>query len=159
MTLTSYPAPQERMLKTLRYLREREHKGATWFELGQNFDWHHGQSSAVLSTLHREGRISRLKEKRGKSYVYIDNMWIGDRETGKHGRQTHEDPYSAGYSDGYTAGYQDGINEAKAMAGLILQNVNDPLTLHTGQCWRNHPSCAIKAVINQIEAQKRRRAA
>jgi hypothetical protein len=154
----SYPAPQERMLKALKFLREREDLGATWFELGEHYGWHHGQSSAVLSTLHREERIARLTEKRGRSYVYVDQYHVNDRPTGRQGRN-QTDYYETGYRDGYSAGYQDGINTAKAMAMLILNNVNTPLTIHDARCWRNHPGCAVKAVLKQIDVQSHRRAA
>lgn len=155
---TSYPPSRERFFKTLKFLREREDLGATWFELGEEFGWHHGQSSAVLSTLHKEDRISRLKEKRGKSYIYVDHFHVGGRPTGQYGRMT-VDQYEAGYREGYASGHQDGIGMSKAMAHTVLSHVNDPLTVHSPRCWMSHPACAVRAVIAQINAQGRREAA
>lgn len=138
----SYKPDGERALKTLRFLYERRELGATWFELAEHYGWHHGQASAALSTLHRDNRISRLTEKRGKSFVYVDSMFVDARETSKYGKihrldQQHVD-------EAYT-------NAVNAVAAIIpaVTNAKNPL-IHTRTCWREHPECALRLAIKQI---------
>lgn len=141
----NYKPDGERNLKTLRFLYDRKEEGATWFELGGQFGWHHGQSSAALSTLHKEGRISRLKEKRGKSSVYVDKMYVGDRETSSYG-VTHKEV-------GMTK--DAALDQALYNAEVVRRGVRTTRILsHNKQCWRDHPDCAIKVVMMQIQALK-----
>lgn len=44
--------------------------GATWKELGQELNLHHGQISGVLSNLHKEGRVFMLRHMRDGSHPY-----------------------------------------------------------------------------------------
>lgn len=150
--LESYPAPQERMLQALKFLRERDVMGATWFELGDHYGWHHGQSSSVLSTMHREGRISRLTVKRGRSFVYVDNLHVNGRETGKHGRKVNDD-------NAYFDGFMEGMEEVRAIAVMIRAGTNKPLAIHNNTCWQNHATCALDVVLRQIDLKKGKRAA
>ena len=60
--------------------------GITYRELGAWFGWHHGQSSGVLSVLHKEQRISRLTERRGRCAIYVLNDDVLGRETVTQGR-------------------------------------------------------------------------
>jgi hypothetical protein len=60
-------------------------RGLTYRELGAEHGWHHGQSSSVLSVLHKEGRIARLVEQRDRCHVYVLNEYVGDRDTQPHG--------------------------------------------------------------------------
>jgi len=57
------------------------HRGATWNELGERLDLHHGAISGVLSTLHKNGYICRLTERRSRSQVYILPKYVNDRGT------------------------------------------------------------------------------
>ena len=68
---------QRAVLIALADLRE---KGATWNELGTLFGLHHGSISGVLSNLHREGIVCRLKDRRGRSQIYILPEFVGDSE-------------------------------------------------------------------------------
>lgn len=45
--------------------------GMTWKELSQETGLHHGQVSAVLSTLHKQGRLFQNKTPRDGSHPYI----------------------------------------------------------------------------------------
>lgn len=45
--------------------------GATWFEVAQSLDLHHGSASSALTNLHRQGLIARTKRTRGRSKVYV----------------------------------------------------------------------------------------
>jgi hypothetical protein len=53
------------------YLAGAGERGATWGDIADRFEWHHGTASGALSTLHRAGRIARLRERRGRSKVYV----------------------------------------------------------------------------------------
>lgn len=57
-----------------------ETRGITWVELANLNGWHHGQASGVLSVLHKEGKITRLKLRRDKSSVYVLQENINNRE-------------------------------------------------------------------------------
>jgi len=60
-----------RQRATLTALRDVGRDGYTWRELAATLGWHHGQASGALSTLHKEGRIVRLTEKRDRCRVYV----------------------------------------------------------------------------------------
>lgn len=55
--------------------------GITWSELANLYGWHHGQASGVLSVLHKEGHIVRLKARRNKSAIYVLENYVNGRET------------------------------------------------------------------------------
>ena len=54
--------------------------GITWSELANLYGWHHGQASGVLSVLHKEGHIVRLKARRNKSAIYVLGNYVNGRE-------------------------------------------------------------------------------
>jgi len=55
--------------------------GATWREIATALGLHHGQASAALSILHREGLIARLTEKRAKCSIYVLPKFVNGRST------------------------------------------------------------------------------
>lgn len=63
------------------YLREQADQGATWKEVSELLDVHHGTASGALSILHKAGLLERLKETRGKSKIYVLPEFIMFRET------------------------------------------------------------------------------
>jgi DNA-binding MarR family transcriptional regulator len=69
-----------RQRETLSMLHSRGTLGVTWKELGERYNWHHGQASGVLSVLHKEGWIVRLKERRNKCAVYVAPQYSIGRE-------------------------------------------------------------------------------
>jgi hypothetical protein len=140
------------MLKASKFLRERGDLGATWFELGENYGWHHGQSSAVLSTMHRQDRIARLTEKRGRSYVYVDKHHVDGRSTGSHGRDVNN-------GNSYLEGYQEGLRQSRVMTLLILRSVNRPIVPHSSRCWQIHAACALEVVLKQMDLRREKDAA
>jgi hypothetical protein len=77
-----------RQAQVVAFLAERQGYGATFREVGERFGWHHGQSSGVLSVLHKAGRIDRLAERRDRCEVYVLPAYVDDRETRQHGRRT-----------------------------------------------------------------------
>ena len=70
-----------RQRETLSFLHSRGALGATWKELGERYNWHHGQASGVLSVLHKEGIIVRLVQRRDKCAVYVLPQFVNGRVT------------------------------------------------------------------------------
>jgi DNA-binding MarR family transcriptional regulator len=71
----------KRQQAVLDALDRRWRHGATWKELGEELDLHHGAISGVLSTLHKQGYICRLTERRSRSQIYILPKYVNQRET------------------------------------------------------------------------------
>lgn len=55
-------------------------EGLTDLELQEITGKGHGSTSSALSTLHKNGYIERLREKRLKSSVYVLPRYVGERE-------------------------------------------------------------------------------
>lgn len=68
---------------TLNHVRAQGERGLTWFELAEIMNWHHGTASGQLSVLDKVGLIRRLKEKRGRSSVYVLSQYVNNRELAK----------------------------------------------------------------------------
>ena len=66
--------------------------GTTWKEISDLSTLHHGTVSGALSALHKEGKISRLLEKRNRCRVYVLNEYVSGRETDSQGRKPKECP-------------------------------------------------------------------
>ena len=64
----------------LNHVRAQGERGLTWFELAEIMNWHHGTASGQLSVLDKVGLIRRLKEKRGRSSVYVLFAYVNGRE-------------------------------------------------------------------------------
>lgn len=75
---------------TISFLAERREYGATYSELGKRFGWHHGQSSGVLSVLHKTDHICRLIARRDKCAIYVLPEFVGDRKVAPHGGKKSE---------------------------------------------------------------------
>jgi len=60
--------------------------GLTWGELAGLTDWHHGQATASLSNLHKNGDLARLHDRRGRSKIYVAPEYVQGRLTERHGR-------------------------------------------------------------------------
>jgi predicted transcriptional regulator len=73
-----------RQSQTLTHLRHNKGRGLTWKELSEITNWHHGQASGVLSVLHKEGLIARLKETRNRCLVYVAPEFVYGRPTEPH---------------------------------------------------------------------------
>jgi DNA-binding MarR family transcriptional regulator len=69
--------------QTLHHVRAQGERGLTWFELAEIMNWHHGTASGQLSVLDKVGLIRRLKEKRGRSSVYVLAQYVNGRELAK----------------------------------------------------------------------------
>lgn len=78
---------------TLRHLRHAGLAGLTFRELGDITGWHHGQSSGVLSVLHKEGMIARLAASRDGSKIYVRMDCIAGRPTEQHGGKAKTCPH------------------------------------------------------------------
>lgn len=60
--------------KALAYIKNAGVFGVTWKELAIEMLWHHGIASGVLSVLHKEGEITRLRRTRGRCKIYISML-------------------------------------------------------------------------------------
>ena len=69
--------------QTLNHVRAQGERGLTWFELAEIMNWHHGTASGQLSVLDKVGLLRRLKEKRGRSSVYVLAQYVNGRELAK----------------------------------------------------------------------------
>jgi hypothetical protein len=74
----------KRQAETIEALRHAGIGGLTWKELGQEYNWHHGQASGVLSVLHKTEKICRLREARNRCKVYVHPSFLNERETEAH---------------------------------------------------------------------------
>lgn len=75
----------QRQSDTLRWLQGAGPDGVTWSELGAALGMHHGSASGVLSVLHKEGRIARLRDvRRKRCSVYVALEYVNDRPTASH---------------------------------------------------------------------------
>jgi len=64
----------------LKRVWDQEFRGLTWKELGEIENIHAGQSSGVLSVLHKEGLVVRLKERRNRCSIYVAPIYVKERE-------------------------------------------------------------------------------
>lgn len=64
----------------LKRVWDQEFRGLTWKELGEIENIHAGQSSGVLSVLHKEGLLVRLKERRNRCSIYVAPIYVRERE-------------------------------------------------------------------------------
>lgn len=69
--------------QTFNHVRAQGERGLTWFELAEIMNWHHGTASGQLSVLDKVGLLRRLKEKRGRSSVYVVAQYVNGRELAK----------------------------------------------------------------------------
>lgn len=77
-----------RQNQTLDILRERSVFGVTWKELSDKTGWHHGSASGVLSVLHKEGLIVRLKQRRNKCAIYMLAVFANGYERAEYKTKT-----------------------------------------------------------------------
>lgn len=71
----------DRQRQTLDIVRRAGIDGITWQELSSQTGWHHGTASGALSVLHRDRRLARLSERRGRCQIYVLPENILGRET------------------------------------------------------------------------------
>jgi DNA-binding MarR family transcriptional regulator len=57
--------------------------GLTWKELSEITGWHHGIASGVLSVLHKQGEVVRLREQRNRSSIYVHPVFQFGRPIAK----------------------------------------------------------------------------
>jgi hypothetical protein len=69
-----------RRVKIVNLLLEVGGDGATWKEVAEAVGVHHGQASASLSALHREGKVCRLTERRNGCSVYVHRYYVAGRD-------------------------------------------------------------------------------
>lgn len=81
-------APKQAEVLVLLSLRGA--RGATWVDVADYLDVHHGAASGLLSALHKDGKIARLSETRNRSHVYVNPGFVNDRQTEPYGGRAIE---------------------------------------------------------------------
>lgn len=61
-----------RVMQTLLYART---DGATWRQLSETLDLHHGQISGVLNGLHQLGLVFMLRERKDRCHPYVSHLF------------------------------------------------------------------------------------
>lgn len=64
----------------LKRVWDQEFRGLTWKDLSEIENLHAGQSSGVLSVLHKAGLIVRLKQRRDRCSIYVAPPFVKERE-------------------------------------------------------------------------------
>lgn len=67
----SIERPRVNKIVVLDWIESKKRVGATWKEVSDKFGYHHGQSSSVLTNLHKNGSLFAKRDKRGGCHVYI----------------------------------------------------------------------------------------
>jgi len=112
---------KDRQDRALRMLTVEGRRGMTVAEFRAVTGLHHGKASSVLSTLHHDGLVARLLERRDKCAVYVRPNYVHGREVAPHGRrdplhdylqewlERDEDGWSRSGRDprGFTAGLRE----------------------------------------------------
>lgn len=112
----------KRRAKTLTLMREAGARGLTWWEIDDFTGWGHGRISGALSNLHKEGRLARLADTRGRSKVYVLSDLTLDRATEKPGRNKPAEGYDEkDMAEVEQRGYQRGFDDGESVC-------NDELT-------------------------------
>lgn len=131
--------------------------GGTVAEVREYYRLHHGQASSALSTLHQQGRIVRLAEKRQRCSVYVTPGNVAGRDTVARGRAVGravgptDVEVAEAFQQGRRNGREDALGEALRFAVVLRETVladtgNMPKR-HDSQCFKQHPECALKAVV------------
>ena len=76
-----------RQRMALSYVSQQRAHGATWDEVAAVLGVGHGPTSGVLSNLHKDGWVMRLKQRRGNAEIYILEEFVNGRETVPHRSQ------------------------------------------------------------------------
>ena len=63
----------------LLWVSRRGVAGATWSEVAARFGVHHGEASAVLSRLHKDGQVARLTQRQGRNHIYVHPEFVDGR--------------------------------------------------------------------------------
>lgn len=78
---------EDRQRVAVRLLRATAAHGMTVAEFRATTGLHHGKASSTMTTLHKEGHVCRLLERRSNYAVYVLPEFVGDRETAAQGRR------------------------------------------------------------------------
>lgn len=77
---------RERQRQAVLLLTRALGHGVTVKEFREQTGHHHGKASSTLSTLHLEGHVTRLLERRDRCGVYVLPEFVNGRETAAQGR-------------------------------------------------------------------------
>lgn len=159
---------QQRQQEVLNMVARKRFAGATWREVSSTLGLHHGQASGALSNLHKGGRVVRLTQKRGKCAVYVYPDYVEGRESAPYGRRKPASPevgaevqparlepgaladaYQKGRSDGFREGEKRALADLEVFLANLMAATRPPFAqTHSHDCYKKHPTCALKAVHN-----------
>lgn len=128
--------------------------GATWGEVADALGLHHGSASGALSSLHKTGMLVRLKEKRGRSSIYVipQYAWTGETVPYRPNPRAKGDSYEAGRMKGFAQGREHMRQAVLVTVGQMTQTTPASVVrVHDNQCWRIHPRCALKVVAIHVQ--------
>ena len=114
-----------RQARVLDLLDQAGPLGMTWVEVGRAELWHHGQSTGVLSVLHKEKKIMRLKfGRRDRSSVYVLPQYVEGRVVEDQGRRPKvtEDHAVLG---AFLAAYEAEKRTRDAVVDALAADVNE----------------------------------
>lgn len=160
------PDRQQRYLQVEDAARRAGCNGVTVAELRDIMHLHHGSASSVLSTLHDQGRLTMLDERRNRCHVYVVPEHAGGRPEAPR-RRTHVagDAWTQGYDAGVAAAaaevYESAVAEGRRMNIAAMERHMTAMRMeimrsripriHNRQCWMVHPECALMAMLRAAQ--------
>lgn len=145
---------QQRQQEVLNMVARKRFAGATWREVSSTLGLHHGQASGALSNLHKGGRVVRLTQKRGKCAIYVYPEYVEGRSVAPYGRRTPASPevgtdVQSAYQKGLRDGEQRALDDLQVFLVNLMAATKSPVAqAHSHDCYKKHPTCALKAVQN-----------
>lgn len=114
---------------------------------------HHGQASSALTTLHQQGRIARLADRRNRCHIYVAPEYVAGRET-QEPRRNRPQVIPEGVTEGsYADGGADMHDEVlRAIWGVQsdLLAVGRIRRAHYTDCWKDHGECLVSRILDKV---------
>lgn len=139
-SLESEPSRRALMPVVYSYVASAGKIGYTSAELRNIMKQHHGKVSGALSNLHRSGSIVRLREKRGRSGIYVLPKHVDGRETV---------PVRSNKKAG---SFEDVVERLEDLLEEIGPTGND--SHHWDECWMIHTPCFGQKIIKILQGQE-----
>lgn len=178
MTNTPKTHRQPRRDRVRRLVTEADTHGVTWREVAEMLGIDHGAASGALAVLQDAGDVVRLRTRRRGCGVYVlasiadpGDVAPRRRTAAKVSEEDTRKAFDAGWMTGYDEALlrnaekaarqrQEGAQRLQAellrVGAAMLQAIdpNASTVVHRGDCWRNHPACAVRAMTKAIAEPK-----
>lgn len=139
------------------YIGSRGQVGATIADLRDQFDYlHHGSLSSALTSLHRDGRLARLVDKRDRCHIYVLPVNVADRDTegpralgaasDAANEQARQEGHDLGWSEGEARGRQEASTRVVQHIDAMRAALGHSQATHSDNCWQRHVACALTRV-------------